>query len=174
MSLTNKTLKAGSWQLLSQIVQSGMQILVTAILARIVTPEAFGLVAIANIVIVFGEMFAEAGIGASLIQMKNPTNNHIRSAFVLTVALGFSFVILMWLLSPFIAKYFGAEKAVDVIRYCCLSVLITKLGMVSNSLLEREFRFDQIMLINTGSYILGYGTIGILLAYFDMVFGLSL
>lgn len=166
MSLTNKTLKAGSWQLLSQIVQSGMQILVTAILARIVTPEAFGLVAIANIVIVFGEMFAEAGIGASLIQMKNPTNNHIRSAFVLTVALGFSFVILMWLLSPFIAKYFGAEKAVDVIRYCCLSVLITKLGMVSNSLLEREFRFDQIMLINTGSYILGYGTIGILLAYF--------
>ena len=51
-----------------------MQILVTAILARIVTPEAFGLVAIANIVIVFGEMFAEAGIGASLIQMKNPTN----------------------------------------------------------------------------------------------------
>jgi len=151
--------------MLSQIIQVGMQILVTGILARLVTPEAFGLVAIASMIIVFGEMFAEAGIGASLIQMKNLTNKHIRGAFVLSVTLGLIFLVLMWLLSPLIAKFFRAEKAVDVIRYCSLSVLITKLGMVSNSLLERDFRFDKIMFINTGSYILGYGTVGILLAF---------
>src|SRR5690554_7090167 len=96
--------------MLSQIIQVGMQILVTGILARLVTPEAFGLVAIASMIIVFGEMFAEAGIGASLIQMKNLTNKHIRGAFVLSVTLGLIFLVLMWLLSPLIAKFFRAEK----------------------------------------------------------------
>ena len=61
MSLFNKTVKAGSWQLLSIVAKVLLQFIAIAILARLITPQEFGYIAVAAMVISFAQMFVELG-----------------------------------------------------------------------------------------------------------------
>jgi PST family polysaccharide transporter len=164
MSLTQKTIKAGSWHFMSLATKAILQLLVIAILARHVLPEEFGYIALANIVLVFVEMFAEAGLGPAIVQKKELREEHIRIAFTLSVTLGMLFVFVLWIGAPWIATFFKAKPLLSVIRWLGFSVLITKLGMVARSLIERDMRFDKLMRIDIGSYIFGYALVGIILA----------
>ena len=164
MNLSQRTIKAGSWQLAAVVTRAGLQLLVLAVLARYVLPKEFGYIAMANMVLVFVEMLAEAGIGPAIIQKKDLQEEHIRAGFVLAVILGIIFVSLIWICAPTIAKFFKTESLVNIIRWIGLSVFITKLSMVSRSRFERELRFDILMWIDIISYIIGYAIVGIFLA----------
>lgn len=164
MNLTQKTMKAGVWQLISMVVKVAIQLCVIAILARHILPEEFGLIALANMVLVFVEMFAEAGIGPAIIQKKDLRGEHIRAGFMLAVTLGFLFVTVLWLIAPLLAMYFKSEALVDIIRWLGLSVFIIKFGIISRSLIERDMHFHTLMWIDVGSYVFGYATVGITMA----------
>lgn len=164
MNLTQKTMKAGVWQLISIVVKVAIQLCVIAILARHILPEEFGLIALANMVLVFVEMFAEAGIGPAIIQKKDLRGEHIRAGFMLAVTLGILFVTVLWLIAPLLAMYFKSEALADIIRWLGLSVFIIKFGIISRSLIERDMHFHTLMWIDVGSYIFGYATVGITMA----------
>jgi len=161
MSLTKKTIKAGTWQLISVVVKVFVQLFVIAILARHIPLRDFGLIALANMVLVFVEMFAEAGIGAAIIQKKILTNEDIRVGFTLSVLSGIIFVVVLWLISPLVAKFFKMEYLNNVIKWLGLSILFIKFGTISRSLLERDMRLDKLLLVDVGSYIFGYAPVGI-------------
>jgi O-antigen/teichoic acid export membrane protein len=164
MNLSQRTMKAGSWQLAAVVVRVVIQLLVLGILARHVQPKEFGLIAMANMVMVFVDMFADAGIGPAIIQKKELSENHIRAGFHLSVALGIIFVAILWLSVPFIADLFKSESLVGIVRWIGLTALIAKIGIVSRSRIEREMRFDILMWVDTGSYLFGYALVGIILA----------
>jgi len=164
MSLTRKTVRAGVWQLVSIIVRIVAQLGVIAVLARHISPKEFGLIALANMVLIFVEMFAEAGIGPAIIQKKDLRPEDVRVGFTLAVILGTLFVAILWLVAPLVAGFFEAESLVDIIRWLGLSILIIKFGMIGRSLIERDMRFDILMFVDVGSYVVGYAGVGITLA----------
>jgi len=164
MSLTQKTFRAGIWQLTSMVVKVVIQLCVIAILARHILPEEFGLIALANMVLIFVEMCAEAGIGPAIIQKKNLRAEHIRAGFALAVTLGALFVAVLWMLAPLLAVFFKSEVLVDIIRWLGLSVFIIKFGMISRSLIERDMHFHTLMWVDVGSYVFAYAPVGITMA----------
>lgn len=163
-SLAWKTATGFGWQFGSVATTALLQIVVTAVLARRVTPEAFGLVALAQVATTFITMFAQAGISAAIIQRKTLTAKHIQVGFTATLLLGILATAFLWLVSPLLAAFFRNEALSAVLKAISVNFTLVSLGAVSRALLEREFRFRSLMRINVVSYVLGYSFVGIVMA----------
>src|SRR6266404_3595628 len=99
-NLTSKALRALNWGYLSTITNAVMQIGFTAVLARLLNPDAYGLIAMAGLILRFGSYFANMGIGSALIQKDELTTEEIRAGFTSSVLLGLAFSFLIYVLAP--------------------------------------------------------------------------
>jgi len=86
-SLTKKALHGLKWSYISTFTTALMQIGYTAVMARILTPADFGLVAMGSVVLSFGNYFAQMGMGSAIIQKKDITKEQIKAVFTSSVLL---------------------------------------------------------------------------------------
>lgn len=164
-SLTAKTLAGVKWSYTSTIFNSIVQVGLTSVMARLLAPEAFGLVAMAGVVLSFGQYFAQMGIGQALIQKRDLTDFDIRAAFTSSFVLGLVFFALFWLLAPFAGSYYKNETVVPIIRAMACAFVINGLSTTANSLLRRNLDFRSIAVTEIVSYLIGYGGVGVFMAY---------
>ena len=99
-TLSHRTVGALSWMFVNAGGQIALQITVLAVLARLVSPQQFGLVAAMVIVITFSEIISDCGIGAALIQRSRLTDDDIRTGFTLTVLLSVAVWVCVALGAP--------------------------------------------------------------------------
>jgi lipopolysaccharide exporter len=163
-SLTSKTLRGLNWSYLSTIVNAVLQIGFTAVLARLLDPAAFGLVAMAGIILRFGSYFAQMGVGSALIQKETLAEEDVRAAFTSSTLLGLFFAGLVFLFAPLGLYIFDSPLVVPVIRAMGFSFLLSGLSTTALSMLRRTLNFRSLAIIEISSYVLGYGAIGIFLA----------
>lgn len=156
-SLTSKTLAAAKWTYLSTAITAGLQIVVTAVLARLLTPDAFGLVAMSALVLRFGQYFAQMGVGQAIVQRAELNDDHTSAGFWSSVLIGAIFSGAAWILSPFAAAFFDAPELASVVRVMGLSFFITGTYTTSFALLRRSMRFRAIALTEIVAYVIGYG-----------------
>ncbi len=164
MKLNDRILHGGAWEGASIASQAILQFVVLAVLARNLEAEAFGTVALANIFMAFALLFSEIGVGPAIVQKKNLCKEHISTGFAITLLLGIIFTALTWLLSPTIANYFDNDQLIPILHLLSLTFIIRSTGIISASLLQREFQFKKLMVINFTSSTIGYATVGIVLA----------
>ncbi len=164
-NLTSRAFHGIKWSYASTAITSVLQIFLSAIMARLLTPEAFGLVAMAMVVISFGGYFAKMGIGPALVQKIDLSTADIHAAFLLSLGLGSLFALLMIAGAPLATLLFDQSDVVPVVRALGLSFLITGLSSTSLHLLQRQLDFRTLGLISIASYALAYGVVGIGLAY---------
>jgi len=139
-------------ELISGIIYSGigkytslfLSLLVTAILARILTPNDFGIIAIATVIITFFNMISEIGIAPAIIQYKELSSNDISNIFSLTVYIGIICSIVFFLISPYIATFYHSEILVNILQYLSVSLLFATLNIVPNALFYRDKKFKFI------------------------------
>jgi len=161
-TLSHRTVGALSWMFVNASGQIALQITVLAVLARLVSPEQFGLVAATVILITFSEIISDCGIGAALIQRTRLTDEHIRTAFTLTVLLSIVVWIGVALGAPAIASFFRLPALTPLIRVGGLTFVIRSLT-VGDFLLARRMQFRALALIELVSYA-GYAAVAVLLA----------
>ena len=164
-NLTSKTLHGIKWSYIGTIVKSFLQIGFTAVMARLLEPVDFGLMAMAGVIIRFGSYFAQMGVGSAIIQKKEVSDEDIRASFTSSFLLGILFTVIVYLFAPFATYIFDNEKIVSIIRLMALSFFITGLSTTAVSLLQRNLAFRALAVAEIFSYIIGYGLIGILLAF---------
>ena len=164
-NLTYKTVHGIKWNYFSTLITSVLQIGYTAVMARLLEPAAFGLVAMAGLVLRFGSYFAQMGIERALIQKKEVNEEDIRASFTISLSLGIIFFMLTWFLSPLALYVFNNEKVIIIVKVMALSFFITALSTTSSGLLKRDLNFRSIAVIEVTSYILGYLCIGITMAF---------
>lgn len=164
-NLTSKTLHGLKWSYFSTIINSVLQIGFTAVMARLLEPAAFGLIAMAGVILRFGSYFAQMGVGSALIQKKEISDEDIRVAFTSALFLGILFCVLVWFCAPLAIYIFDNEKVIPIIKVMALSFVITGLTTTAISLLRRNMEFRSLAITETIAYLLGYGVIGVSLAY---------
>lgn len=164
-NLKNKFVDSLKWNLISIIVRMILQIVFVVLLTRLLDPDDFGLFAVGMVVVVFGNMLSDFGLGSALVQKKELTEEDIRFVFTVQVALGFFFTIVVYTISPLIASFFDNIKAVDVLAALSSIFLIQSVGLTSASLLKRDLEFQTIQKINIYSYFISYVLIAIPMAY---------
>ena len=162
--LTRHTLKGLQWAYLGTAVGGVLQFGMTAVMARLLTPTAFGLVALAGLFLRFVDYFAKAGITQALIQKASLVADDVRAAFALSTGLATAFAVLVVAGAPAAAELARDPELVPVLRWLAVGLLIQGLGAPSVALLRRGLRFRELALIEVGSYVIGYVGVGLVMA----------
>lgn len=121
-----------------------IQLIITAILARILKPEDFGVIALATVFIHFFNTLTEAGIGPAIIQKKEFEKKDYGALFFVTFILGLVFGFLFLLICPYIGQYYENYVLGDVCKWLSILILFSSLDIVPNNLLVKQKRFDII------------------------------
>jgi O-antigen/teichoic acid export membrane protein len=163
-TLTGRTLSGLRWSYLASGVNAIFQVVFTAVLARLLLPEAFGVVAMAAVILRFGAYFAQMGVGRAVIQRLDLTQRDERAAFTASVLLGAAFTALFWVAAPLALHVFDDPQVVPILRVTSLTFLVTGLSTTSLALLQRQLRFRAIAVVEIVSYAAVYGPVGVVLA----------
>lgn len=142
-----------------------LQIGVTAVLARLLTPADFGLVAMAGVFLRFGQYFAQMGAGQAVVQKHELSPTDFRTAFTSSLLLGVAFCGLFVALAPVAGALFpNTAGVVAVTRVMSLMFVVGGLTATTQGLLRRRFAFRAIALTEIATYVLGYALVGLTLA----------
>lgn len=141
-----------------------LQLLITAILARLIAPAAFGAIAIAMVVLHFLNILADIGIGPAVVQYFQLSKSHLNSLFTLTIYIGVVLTLALYLLAGAIAGYYADATLTNVCRLMSLVVLFQSLNVVPNALMRKYKRFRSIALRTLFLQIVS-GGIAVLVAY---------
>lgn len=140
-----------------------IQLGITGILSRLLTPDDFGVVAIATVFIVFFGLLSDVGIGVAIIQQKTLDKEDTQSIFSFSIYMGLVLAVLFFLMSPWIADIYNKPVLVNVCRFLSLNVLFSSLNVVPNGLLLREKQFKFIALRTLMIQLIG-GILGVICA----------
>lgn len=165
LSLTARSLAAAKWSYLGNGVRVFFQFFIGLVLARLLGPEAFGVVAIALLMVVFGKLVSDFGISAALIQRTDITEQDIGFAFTVQVFIGAFLSISGILAAEHIADFFQYPSATQVIQAMAALFLIQAIGQTTTAVLNRSLKFKLVQSLIIYSYLIAYVLIGIPLAY---------
>jgi PST family polysaccharide transporter len=153
------------WTFSGTGVQMVVQLLAIMALGRLITPTEFGLMGAANVIIVFSQIVSQIGVGPAIVQRRELTPVHVRVAVTLSVALGLLLGALVYLGAPLIAAFYRIPALEPVLRAVAFLFPMDGLNTVAKSLLTRELRFRLYIVLDAGSYIVGYACVGVFLAW---------
>ncbi|MBD3377684.1 oligosaccharide flippase family protein, partial [candidate division KSB1 bacterium] len=115
-SLAPQIIRGIKWSYLSTIINSAVQLIYTALMARLLFPSDFGLMAMANAIVRFGLYFSQIGIGPALIQKKELSQNEIQTGYTVSIFLGISFFCVFYFSAPLSEFIFHSEKVENIIQ----------------------------------------------------------
>lgn len=119
---------------------------ITAVLARNVSPAAFGTMAVATVIMAFLDIFTEFGIGPAVIQFKDLTRRDLSSLFMIGGTIGVVLGGALFLSAPIVAHFYDDMTLVPVVRLLCICLLFNSLNVVPNGLMLKAKRFRTVAL----------------------------
>jgi O-antigen/teichoic acid export membrane protein len=162
-SLAQATISGVGWNFGGRLCERAAQLVTAIILARLLDPEVFGLVAMVLVILTFGTIIAEGGFGQSLIQKKTATPNDEVTAFVCNLATGLVLWVIAIFAAPTIASVLGFAELSQLIPVLAISLPLGALANVPLRLLARRMEFRKSVLISLAS-TLASALIGIVMA----------
>lgn len=168
ISLRQSATSGVRWSLFSQGGQQLIQVVTTAILAHLLSPSDFGLVAMAMVVIGFVSLFKDLGTSAAVIQRKNLSAALLSSVYWTNVAFGLFAMFVVYGLAPLAAIFYRELRIIPLLRVLSITLFVSALGILHQALLERDLAFHTLSkmeissaafgsIIGIGSALLGAG-----------------
>jgi len=164
MSLTSKTAKGIFWSGTSQVLKQIFQFIITAILARLLSPSDFGIIGMATVFTAFITLFNEMGISAAIIQKKDVKQEDLSSIFFINLLIGLFLTILTISISSIIALFYQKEILKLIMILLSFNFFLGAFAIVQQALLQKNLEFKKLMIVDVISLILS-GSIGVFLAY---------
>lgn len=163
-SLTERTARAVPWRFAGSVVGAVSQIAIGVVLARLLTPTDFGVVALAFIILGLVQPLGDLGIGNAVVQRAQLTDRHVRAAFTLSVLASIFLAAALALAAPLGALVTKDSHVTPVVRLLSLGFALSGTAVVARALLRRQLDFRRLFFIESGSFVLGYGGVAISLA----------
>lgn len=164
MSLKKQAVSGVKWNFLQQfsvqIINFGVQV----ILARLLMPEMFGLIAMIIVFISIGKTLMDSGMTSSLIRTKNPDQIDYSTVFVTNLLMSIAIYGVTYSLAPLIAEFYNQEVLIDIVRVFALTFVIRAFVAVHVAKLTKEMNFKLQMKLQIPSTIIA-GIVGVTLAY---------
>lgn len=146
------------WVALSQGIKVGVQLLNIVVLARLIPPAEYGLMAMALVVTNFAGLVRDLGTAAAIIQKKNLQERTVNAIFWLNVCMGITIAIIIVLSSPVISMVFHEQRLVMVLCLLSISFPLASTASAHLALLEKKSRFKEIAFIEISSSVVAVST----------------
>ena len=165
MSLKQQALKGMFWTFIQQMSTQGIGFIVSIILARLLLPQEFGLIALLGIFIGIGNVLINSGLTESLIRTENPTDDDFSTVFYFNIIISIIIYITIFFIAPFIANFYNQPLLTDITRVYGIVFIISAFSIIQNTRLIKEMNFKKQTIINIPSLIIG-SSVGITLALY--------
>jgi O-antigen/teichoic acid export membrane protein len=164
MNLRQKTFKGLFWSFLSQGGRQVIQIIITTILARLLSPNNFGTLAMVTVFTNFAMIFNEMGVGGALIQKQDTHDRHYYSIFWLNIMAGIGLTLIFIAASPYIAWFYKKPELKPILCVIAFNFLFSSFTTIQQAILTKEMDFRRLAIRDVIALVLS-GIIGITLAY---------
>ena len=163
-SLKKKTVKGVAWTSLDQVATLGFTFVIGVILARLLSPSDYGLLAMIAVFNAIAFAFLDSGFGNALIRKPDLTEDDNSTAFYFNILAGVVMTGVIWLIAPWVAKFYDKPILTQLLRVEGLLLIISSFTIVQNSQLSRALNFKAKMIINITSQVIA-GAVAIFAAY---------
>lgn len=131
------------WRFFERIAAQGVQLLVSIILARLLTPEDYGIIALITVFISISTTIVGSGLGNALIQKIDADQIDFSSVFYINMLLGFLMYMLLFAAAPLIADFYHEPALVKVLRVLGLTLIIAGINGVQRAYVSRHLQFKR-------------------------------
>lgn len=163
-SLRQKTTNGLLWSSVERFSNQGVQFLFSIILARLLSPSDYGIVAMVVIFFAIAQTFVDSGFSSAIVRKKDRTESDLSTCFYFNILVGLGFYILLFLCSPFIADFYDQPILSPIVKISGLSVFINSLCIVQQAQFTIRIDFRTQAKVTLTSTVIS-GILGILLAY---------
>ena len=140
-SLKNKTVKGLGWSALDNAARYGMQFVIGIVLARLLSPDDYGLLGLTGIFTVVCTALVNGGFTTALIRKKDASDDDYNTAFICNLGMSLLLYAVVFVCAPLIANFFNREELVALVRVSSLGLIIGALGMVQQTRLTKRIDF---------------------------------
>lgn len=162
-SLSDLTISGIFWSFIQKVGSKGISFVVTIVLARLLTPEDFGLIGMLTIFIQLSQTLINGGFSQALIQKKEVDNEDYSSVFYINLIVSGVLYLIIFLTAPFIASFYHQPALTPLVRVLSLVFVVNAFSFVQEARLTKSIRFKTLMYIHIPSTIFG-GVVSILMA----------
>jgi len=163
-SLEDKTVSGMFWSLLQKLGGKGITFLVMILLARMLTPEDFGLIGLLMVFIQVSQVLIEGGFNLALIQKKDTDEEDYSSVFYINLGVSVFLYLILFFAAPYIADFYHQHSLIILIRAFSLVFIINAFSYVQEARLTKEVKFKTLMFIHIPATVIG-GIVSIVMAF---------
>jgi teichuronic acid exporter len=163
-SFKTKVISSLFWKLLERGGTQGIQLIVSIVLARLLQPADYGILALISVFISISTVFVETGFSSALIQKKDVDNTDYNSVFFLSLVVSSVLYAVIFFISPFIADFYEQPIVSPVLRVFSLTLIVGSFTSIQSAILYRNMLFKKYFIKSILAIILS-GSLGIFMAY---------
>lgn len=163
-SLKSKTISGVFWSLFQNISSQGISIIISIVLARLLTPKDFGLVGMLSVFIGVSQAFINGGFDQALVQKKDADEKDFSSVFFINMTVSTLFYLLLFFGSPYIARFYNQPLLEPMTKVLGIGIIISAFSLVQSARLTKKMRFKTLMIIQIPSVITS-GFVAIFMAW---------
>lgn len=163
-SLKHKTLRGTVWSSVERFSVQGIAFVVMVIMARVLTPDDYGLVGMLTVFIAVSQSLVDSGFSQALIRKQERSELDNSTVFYFNIAVGAILYLILFLSAPLIAKFYDEPILIPLTRLISLSVLVNSFVVVQRALLTVKIDFKTQAKASFAAAVLS-GAVGITMAY---------
>lgn len=141
-----------------------IQFIVQIVLARLLLPEDFGIIALVLIFTQIAAVFVQSGLNTALIQKKDADEVDFSSVFYLSLIIACLLYSCLFFASPYIAAFYGLPQIIPVFRVLSITLIFGAFNSIQNAVISRNLQFKKLFFSSTGAILIS-GSVGIAMAY---------
>lgn len=163
-----KVVRNAGWNYLSFGLSKALNLVTISILAHLLTPNHFGLVALATLAIDYLSILSDFGLGAALVHRRENIEEASDIAFSFNLLIGVGLTCIVLVISPYIATFFHEPSLTPILRWLGVTFTINSIGSIHKALLQRDLKFGKKLIpemgntfvkggLSIGLAVMGYG-----------------
>ena len=154
-NLKDKTVFGMMWGAVGKVGTLTINFLTNLVLARLLMPEDFGAIAMLAIFLAVSNIFIQGGLGAALIQKKNPDHIDYSTVFYWNLVVAVLFYLILYVTAPFIADYYALPLVKPLLRVQSLVLIIQSFSIVQYTQLQKQMNFKALAIRNMAAALAG-------------------
>ena len=163
-SLKHKATNSVFWSAVERFSVQGIQFLLSIIIARLVLPSDYGLIAMLGVFMALAQTFIDSGFSNALIQKQNRTIVDFSTVFYFNIVVGIVIYICLFLGAPYIAEFYNEPQLTIIMKVVGLNIIIISFSIVQRAILTIKLDFKRQALASLIAVIIS-GGMGVYLAY---------
>ena len=156
--LKGRSIRGGALTMMAQASRFVLQMGSTAVLARLLAPEDYGLIGMVAVVIRFVQLFKDLGLSAATVQAKEINHKQVSTLFWINLAVSCTITLLMAALAPAVARFYNEPRLTLIMFALAVTFIFGGLTVQHQALLRRQMRYTSLARIEVTSMIVGVVT----------------